>query len=420
MPSIADRLERQLTADQVRLLRGASTIAAERGARLYLVGGAVRDLLLGGRPVDLDVVADGADDGLPDALAAGLGGEVTARSRFDTAKLDVEGLTLDLARARTETYSRPGALPDVSPGTMRQDAARRDFSMSAMATSLGESDWGDLLDPHGGAADIRARLVRVLHAGSFVDDATRIVRTVRYAGRLGFQIEPETRGLLERDLGRLDTISGDRLRRELQLLLAEDRWPTCLGLARDHGVLAAVHPALALEGAPLDVLDAHASAPEAVRLSATLSLAPPDQVGAAAARLDATGEWAAIARDVAGLAGTLDLLDSPHIARSRVYALLHNVSPTAAEGVALTCGRPRAAERMRLYFGELRHVRPMLDGNDLLALGVPQGPRVGEILAALLDARLDGLVSTREEEETYVSRALAAGWTDPRQTPTGL
>ena len=406
MSSIADRLERQLTPDQVRLLRRASAIADERGARLYLVGGAVRDVLLGGRPVDLDVVADGAVDGLPDALAAGLGGRVTARSRFYTAKLVVGGLTLDLARARTEAYARPGALPDVSPGTMRQDSARRDFSINAMAASLGESDWGDLLDPHDGAADLSAGLVRALRPGSFVDDATRILRAVRYAGRLGFEIEPNTRRLLERDLDRLDTISGDRLRREVELLLAEDRWPACLRLARDAGVLGAVHPALALEGAPLDVLDAHAAAPPAVRLAATLSLAPPDRIGAAAARLDAAGEWAAIATGVAALAGILDRLDAPRLARSRVYALLHGVEPAAVGGVALTCRRPRAVERMRLYLDELRNVRPILDGNDLIALGVPEGPRVGELLNALLDARLDGLVSTREEEETYVERSL--------------
>ena len=136
MSSIADQLERRLAPDRLHLLRRAAAIAAQRGARLYLVGGAVRDVLLGGSPTDLDVVADGAFAGLPDALAAGLGGRVVARSQFDTAKLAVDELTLDLARARTESYARPGALPDVSPGTMRQDLARRDFSVNAMAVSL--------------------------------------------------------------------------------------------------------------------------------------------------------------------------------------------------------------------------------------------------------------------------------------------
>ena len=409
MSSIADQLKRRLVPDRLHLLRRAAAIAAQRGARLYLVGGAVRDVLLGGSPADLDVVADGAFPGLPDALASGLGGRVTARSRFDTAKLAIDDLTLDLARARTESYARAGALPDVSPGTMAQDLARRDFSVNAMAASLTEGDWGSLFDPHGGAADLRAGLIRILHPGSFVDDATRILRAVRYAGRLGFEIEPGTRRLLERDLGRLDTISGDRLRRELALLLAEDGWPACLKRARDAGVLGAIHPALALERAPLDVLDAHAAVPDVVRLAATLSLAPAEEIGAAAARLDMTGEWAAIARDVAVLAGMLDRLDAPRIGWSRVYALLHGVEPAAIEGVALTCRRPRAAERMRLYLDELRHARPMLDGNDLLAMGVPQGPRVGEILNALLDARLNGLVSTRDEEEAYIKRSLALG-----------
>ena len=241
-----------------------------------------------------------------------------------------------------------------------------------------------------------------------MDDATRILRAVRYAARLGFEIESATRGLLERDLRRLDTISGDRLRRELALLLAEDEWPACLRRARDAGVLGAVHPALALERAPLDILDAHTTVSEAVRLSATLSFAPPEQIGAAATRLDMSGEWASVATSVADLAGTLDRLDAPRLRRSRVYALLRGVEPPAIAGVALTCRRPRAAERMRLYLDELRHVRPMLDGNDLLAMGAPQGPRVGELLNALLDARLDGLVSTREEEEAYVRRSLAA------------
>ena len=409
MSSIADQIERRLAAPRLNLLRRAAAVAAQRGARLYLVGGAVRDVLLGGSPTDLDVVADGDYAGLPGALASGLGGRVTARSLFDTAKLAVDDLTLDLARARTESYARPGALPDVRPGTMRQDLARRDFSVNAMAVSLTEDDWGGLLDPHGGATDIRAGLIRVLHPGSFVDDATRILRAVRYAARLGFEIESATRGLLERDLRRLDTISGDRLRRELALLLAEDEWPAGLRRARDAGVLGAVHPALALERAPLDVLDAHTTVPEAVRLSATLSLAPPERIGAAAARLNMTGGWAGIAGGVAGLAGIVDRLEAPQLRRSRVYALLRRVEPAAIAGVALTCRRPRAAERLRLYLDELRHVRPLLDGNDLLAMGAPQGPRVGELLNALLDARLDGLVSTREEEEAYVRRSLTRG-----------
>ena len=365
MTSIADQLQRRLAPERVDLLRRASAVAARRGARLYLVGGAVRDVLLGGRPADLDVVAYGNFAGLPDALASGLGGRVTARSQFETAKLAVGDFGLDLTAARSETYARPGALPDVRPGTMRQDLARRDFSINAMAVSLSEDDWGALLDPHGGAADLRAAVVRVLHPGSFVDDATRILRAVRYAGRLGFEIEVGTRRLLERGLGHLDGISGDRLRRELRLLLAEDEWHACLRRAQEHGVLGAVHPALALGPPALDLLEAHPDVSEDTRLAALLSFAGPRAVDGVAARLNMSGGWADVARDVAGLSERVDRLEAPRLRPSRIYALLHGVEPAAIEGVALTCGRPRAAERMRLYLDELRHVQPMLDGSDL-------------------------------------------------------
>ena len=408
MPSIADRLERQLTDDQLRLLRRASAIAARRGALLYLVGGAVRDVLLGRRPADLDVTVHRRFGGLADAMASALGGRVIARSGFFTARLAVGDLTLDLTRARTETYARPGALPDVTPGTIDQDLARRDFSINAMAASLSEDDWGALFDPHDGATDLRAGLVRVLHSNSFVDDATRVLRAVRYAGRLGFEIEPATRGLLERGLGHLDGISGDRLRRELRLLLAEDEWLACLRLARDHGVLRAIHPALGLDPPALELLEARPDVPEDTRLATLLSLAGPPGAGGVAARLNMSGGWADIATGVADLSASVDDLEAPQLRRSRIYALLWGIEPAAIEGAALTCGRPRAAGRMRLYLDDLRHVTPLLDGSDLLAMGVPEGPRVGELLGTLLDARLDGLVSTREEEEAYVRRSLAA------------
>jgi tRNA nucleotidyltransferase (CCA-adding enzyme) len=409
MPSIADHLDRHLAQEQVRLLRRASSIAAEHGAKLYLVGGTVRDVLLGGQPVDLDLTAQGGPPELADALASGLGGEVTSRSRFGTANLSVGGLELDLAVARTESYARPGALPDVSPGTIEQDLARREFSINAMAAGLSEEGWGRLLDPHDGMADLRAGIIRVLHSGSFVDDATRILRAVRYAGRLEFEIEPETRRLLARDLRHLDGISGDRLRNELERLFAEDRWAECLQRAQDDGVLQAVHPALSLEQRALDRLRAESGVAKSVRLAATLYFVAPRQVDAVIARLNLAGRWAAIARDVAGLGGALERLDAPRIRRSHVYDLLNGMAPAAIEGVALVCDRPRAVQRLRLYLDELLHVSPLLDGTDLLALGVPQGPRVGELLHALLEARLEGLVSTRDDEEAYVKRSLAPG-----------
>ena len=196
---------------------------------------------------------------------------------------------------------------------------------------------------------------------------------------------------------------------ELERLFAEDRWAECLQRAQDDGVLQVVHPALSLEQRALDRLRAESGVAKSVRLAATLYFVAPRQVDAVIARLNLAGRWAAIARDVAALGGALERLDAPRIRRSHVYDLLNGMAPAAIEGVALVCDRPRAVQRLRLYLDELRHVGPLLDGTDLLALGVLQGPRVGELLHALLEARLEGLVSTRDDEEAYVKCSLAPG-----------
>ena len=181
-------IERYLAPAQLDLLRRASDSASQHGVALYLVGGSVRDMLLGVRPADLDLVAEAATTEFASQLAMDVGGEVVARSQFQTSKLVVGDMQIDVAMARTETYARPGALPAVSPGSIQEDLKRRDFSANAIAVSLDAGDWGRLLDPLGGARDLELRQIRVLHAGSFVDDATRILRAVRYATRLGFPV----------------------------------------------------------------------------------------------------------------------------------------------------------------------------------------------------------------------------------------
>ncbi|MGA8333808.1 MAG: hypothetical protein WB761_03625, partial [Solirubrobacteraceae bacterium] len=172
----------------------------------YLVGGAVRDLLLGGTPFDLDLVVDG--DTAP--LAAALGGEVREHDRFGTATVVLDGFTYDIARARRETYDHPGALPDVEPAPLAEDLRRRDFTVNAIAIPLAGERAGELTAVPGALEDLEARRLRGLHDGSFIDDPTRLFRLVRYASRLGFEIEPHTRALAEGAIaaGAPDTVSG--------------------------------------------------------------------------------------------------------------------------------------------------------------------------------------------------------------------
>ncbi|MEP7132520.1 MAG: hypothetical protein ABI914_05100, partial [Acidobacteriota bacterium] len=209
------------------------TEAAE-GERLAIVGGVVRDRILR-LPLanrDVDVIVEG--DAKMLARRAAKSGAVTVKvhERFDTATLlTADGWSIDLARARREIYRRPGALPEVSPATLEEDLGRRDFTINAMAIEL-EGGGGRLHDPFGGAADLHRRVLRVLHDRSFEDDPTRALRAVRYAARLELRLETRTRRVLDAALsgGALETVSGDRLRREFERTLSERRFADAVRL----------------------------------------------------------------------------------------------------------------------------------------------------------------------------------------------
>ena len=224
MTNIAAILDARLGPPRAGLLRSASRAAANLGLSLHLVGGSVRDALLGQAPADLDVAYAPDASGQPRrrggfqtrppvaaALAQALGGQADPPTPFGTAKLRIGDVSLDLVMARRETYPSPGALPAVQPGALADDLARRDFSINAMAVSLSAGSWGRLADPFDGAGDLQRRTVRVLHPASFRDDPTRLFRAARYAGRLGFRLDPETERLARDGAACIDTVSGDRV-----------------------------------------------------------------------------------------------------------------------------------------------------------------------------------------------------------------
>ena len=405
MPDVAALLRSALAPEQMQLLRRAAEESARRGVRLYLVGGAVRDALLGLPVADIDLVSapGGADFGRE--LAGALGGEVVASSQFGTHKIMAGGITFDLAMARTESYDHPGALPSVRPAGILDDLARRDFTINAMAVEVRGESWGDLQDEFGGLADLRRGLVRTLHDGSFRDDATRILRAARYAGRYGYRIEAATQRALDRDLAYLDAIKGDRLRHELERVFDEPRAAPILRLLRDAGVLHAINPSLGADEAVLAQIDEIAIGPERgptpVMLSLLVSSLPAEAASALARRLNMGAGWSRVVRDTIALRDVLGRLKRSGLRPSEVGDLLSTYDEHVLRAGAALASDELAASWVRRYLDELRHVRPLLDGNDLLALGVERGPDVGALLRALRRARLDGEVHTREDEVAY-------------------
>jgi tRNA nucleotidyltransferase (CCA-adding enzyme) len=219
--NLSQLIEKNLPQELVNLSKKVVNLAINRNQKLYLVGGVVRDLLLGVPNLDLDFVVEGDAISLAKEFAEAVNGKLTTHPMFNTAAVKLDKLKVDFAMARTETYAKPSALPTVKPGTLKTDLFRRDFTINAMAICLSPPEYGELVDLYGGLDDLQNKLIRVLHEKSFIDDATRIWRAIRYEQRLGFQIEPGTLKLLKRDVVLLKTVGGYRLRRELELALSE-------------------------------------------------------------------------------------------------------------------------------------------------------------------------------------------------------
>lgn len=406
--NIAGQIEARLSREERALLRAAAERAAKDGGRAYLVGGVVRDLLLGADGLDLDVVVEGDARETARGLAADLGGTVKTHDRFLTATVSVGGVRADFATARRERYARPGALPAVQAADLDADLARRDFTVNAMAASLDPERFGDVIDPHGGRADLDAGLIRVLHDRSFVDDATRILRACRYAARFGFTLEAETERLAKEGAGRLRPISGSRIRHEIERTLEDAAPGAAFELAERLGALEALHPAFRLGPATARALDE--ARPSIMVGFAILGAGLPEEAATALAkRLSAPIHIRGAMTDAACLAAGLETLAAPSLKDSEVHAALSPYIREAVVACRLTAPDGIMAERIDDFTERLANLRPALNGGDLIALGIEPGPRIGRLLAELLRARLDGEIETREDEIEMVRRAAGDG-----------
>ncbi len=374
------QIDVEALADRVRSLELGPLLEAAGPTRLYLVGGGVRDLLLGRERTDLDIAVEGdAAD-----LARRLGGEVAEHERFRTATAELGPLRVDLAATRAETYASPGALPDVRPASLADDLARRDFTINAIAVPLqGEPE---PIDPHGGLGDLQAGLLRVLHPGSFVDDPTRALRAARYGARFSFELDPQTEDLIKAvDLG---TISADRLEAETMKLAAEPEALRGFELLEEWGVFTLPPGSDALiEGAMRLVQGPPWS--ELADRSLALHAAAIGHVPGESGRRENVRESA---RELARR--------PPPASPSEIVAAARGRS-----GVELLLARAMGANWIEDYVDHWAGIELEINGDDLLAAGVPEGPGIGRGLDEALRAKLDGEIAGRDDE---LSTALAA------------
>jgi tRNA nucleotidyltransferase (CCA-adding enzyme) len=402
--NLAQQIEQYLPQHLLELVQNISGQAAKRGQKVYLVGGVVRDLLLGYPNFDLDLVVEGDAVKLAQQVAETSQAKLLTHHRFGTAKLRYENFTLDLATARRETYAKPGALPTVTPGTLKDDLIRRDFSINAMAISLAANDYGELVDPHQGKNDLEHRLIRILHPGSFSDDATRILRGVRYEQRLGFELETQTAQLLKRDITMLDTISGDRIRHELELILKEKQPELVIKRLAELGVLPGISPFLKGDGWIAEKFDKARRLKKPTQLPSLYFCLVIYSFSATGieqflTRLNISAKLSRAMRDTLHLKTNLPLLDKPSLKPSEIYYLLREYEPVAIQANALASESSTIHRNLQLFLTKLRYVRTALDGEELKRLGIPAGPEMGQVLQILHKAKLDGEVRTRADEK---------------------
>jgi len=444
---LGDRLEKELPAPQRALLHAVDVQASELHLPVYVVGGFVRDLLLGRLSLDFDIVIEGDAIALAKSLATKHGGRVTTHDRFGTAKwyLDGSRLTdsqapqsqlpafLDLIAARLEFYERPAALPGVEHGSIRHDLHRRDFTINTLALRLDGHHFGELHDYYGGQADLQRGLVRVLHSLSFVDDPTRMLRAVRYEQRYGFRIEPRTMQLMDEARPLIARLSAERLRHELDLIFAEPRAPAMLARLDELNLLQAIADAAPwsaelrsrletwLGGLPplewgLEPPSSTVSLNQALGYALWLQDLTVGQVDAVQSRLGFPLALDKIVRAASALKAHLSsgAVASPsgwtfyldELPLAAVYAVFQALRSSAEPSTEER--RARLARALEDYALHWRHIHTQINGDTLRDLGLPPGPRFQSILNHLRAAWLDGEISTPAQEDALLKELISA------------
>ncbi|MBN1679192.1 MAG: CBS domain-containing protein [Anaerolineae bacterium] len=438
--AIIRKMETAILPGLWTLVRAIAQQAQARHTGLFVVGGFVRDLLLDLPNMDIDLVVEGDAIELVRVLHDEYGGEIRSHAQFGTAKwlltapvaeaLDVDYAAagwpefVDFVSARTEFYEKPSALPTVQRGSIKLDLQRRDFTINTLAIRLSPEPFGELLDFFGGEQDLHESVIRVLHSLSFVEDPTRMLRAVRLEQRLGFRIEPRTEELIQGALGLLERVSGDRIRHELALILAEMEPLRSLIRLERLGILARLHPDLRVDEwvrsafyairyarqrppwPSLETFDNWMLATFSL-LTSRLPRADLEHLGV---RLQFSRAYLNHLHDARTAIAQLPELEQPQLPSVIVRLLepLHDVGWLVAWAAAPTAV---ARDNIVRYASEWRFVKPTLDGHVIEALtGIKPGPVYGQLLGHLRQAWLDGLINSPDEERAVLIR-LADDWT---------
>ena len=407
--------------EKIRLI---SRVAGELKSGVFIVGGFVRDLIMDVNDFDLDITAEKDGIALAERLNRDFNGHFSRHKRFGTASIVLPDKSkLDVATSRKEIYETPASLPKVFPGSIRDDLARRDFSINAIAVDVSPDGFGQVIDFFQGRQDIQNRIIRVLHDLSFIDDPTRMLRAVRFEQRFGFKIESHTLSLLQQACGQkmLEEVHKHRLRDEFILILKEPQALKCLKRMQELCGFDFICPGFCFTQAQFKRIEAVSQAyhwyqehcAHKHKLELWLLYLMVILEGLEIGQLKNTlKEFAFHKRecdkvisfktDIPKLIPHLETAASP----SHIYKILFPLSYEAVVLVLLEADSPELKAKVKDYLQHYSRVQIHLKGEDLKGLGIVPGPRFQEILKRLLYARLDGKFKDREGELDYLKEIL--------------
>lgn len=417
-------IEEQLPDHIYDLLISASKIAKSIHCKIFIVGGFVRDLILRRPNLDVDIVVEGDGIEFAHAFAKVKNGRVKKHDRFGTAVVILPDMSkVDIATARTEIYVKPGALPSVKFGSIRDDLFRRDFTINAMAINLSEDHFGELIDFYDGLPDLDEGIIRVMHDNSFLDDPTRIFRAIRFEQRFNFHIEPHTRQLMLNAISceALNTITNQRIRNEIFLILKEDNVFSALFRLEFFDLTKYIYPNLYISDEMSHIFDEiklnlewwkSISSNKNVDIVLTFLLALIDPLTISESyefsqKLCLSKKYSDTIRACKeNIPFILQELEEPQISRNMLYRLLKCLPLESLLFAMSKANKSQVKHNIKYYLSILRKVKPLINGTDLLELGYPKGPLYKQILDKVFDLQLDGVLKDRQQALDYIKNSF--------------
>lgn len=406
--NISDRLSERLSEGHIQAVSAVNNAASSIGSRAFLVGGAIRDIILGREIKDIDIAVECC----PQKLLSSSHMEpakVISTSQFETVKLEICGQIIDLSMTRSEIYPNPGALPEVQLSTIEGDLSRRDFTINAFGVHVDPDRWGDLIDHHSGLQDLCHKKIRVLHNQSFMDDPTRVFRAARYASRLSFEVEMTTEEALVRDLDGIRNLSGTRILNELNQIFGETNSGRAIENLNKWGVFKAIHPQFDIPTKVFNTIESSISeevSSDVVGLLALLYCSNNVMREEIGKRLRLSSS---LHSKISDLDRFQELL--PGMKNSDIYEKLRGLSLESLHVARYMSSSANSglSAQIDLYLNDLSQISMSVTGNDLLDMGIPEGAEMGRILSSIHKELLDGQVTSREEQVKLARKIFLGG-----------